>query len=219
MNMKSHTMEIQQRKKKMSGYIDLPDGKKLVTHKTNQIPDFPNEEVNVQATLRADIPSYLVVADNVAVANNTNLLSIFNNTAKRVRIQRISVYVRTPAENSIVLQVGYINSAPIGSTNAIITRFAADYPPNDATPLTDLVNAKILPTSPNPIANINLGGAAIPLSSTNPSTFQKHDLFKVDGNGSALILRPNAQDGITITDVGQTATGGNITIEVILTLD
>lgn len=195
--------------------IDLPDGKKLVVFETNQHPDFTGTSINIQETLRADIPTYLVVGDNITPANNTNLLSIFNNisTGKRIRIQRVSAYPRATGNNAIVLQIGYIDSSPSGGTDTTFSRFAADFPDNETAP--DGIISKVLPTSPNPIAGINLGGTVLNLNSS--STLRKETLFKVEGNGSALQLRPT-EDGITIRQVAGSNQGA-VTLEVLFTLD
>ena len=195
--------------------IDLPDSKKLVVFETNQHPDFTGTSINIQETLRADIPTYLIVGDNITPANNTNLLSIFNNisTGKRIRIQRISAYPRTTANNQPVLQIAYINSSPTGGTDATFSRFAADFPDNETAP--NGVISKVLPSSPNPIAGINLGGNIVNL--TNGAGLRKFDLFSVTGNGSALQLRAG-QDGITIRQVAGSNTG-TLTLEVLFTLD
>lgn len=196
--------------------ITLPDAKKLVVFETDQHPDFSGISINVQETLRADIPSYLVTADNVTLQSSpTNLLSIFNNISggKRIRIQQISAYPRSTATNTVVLQVGYINAVPTGGTDALFTKLAADFPSNQTAP--NGVISKVLPTSPNPIANIILGGDIISLDSG--SDLKKHTLFEVKGNGSALQLRPTL-DGITVRQVSGTNLG-TVTIEVMFTLD
>lgn len=189
-------------------YIELPDTKKLVVFETNQHPDFPATSVNVQETLIADIPTYSVVADNIAPALNKNIISIFNNlTTKRIRIQQVYVYPRTAANNTITLQLGYINSAPTGGTDLNIARYAADFPTSSN------VIAQSENTSPNPIANTLFGGITF-----NLNTAGTYIIFEKKSNCSALQLRPNGQDGITVRQVVGSATG-SISVHVVFTLD
>lgn len=193
-------------------YIELPDTKKLVVFETNQHPDFPATSVNIQETLIADIPTYTVVADNISPALNKNIISIFNNLAtKRIRIQEVYVYPRTAANNNITLQLGYINSAPTGGTDLNISRFAADFNAPPAAP--NNVVAQSENTSPNPVANTIFGGITFNLNAAGT-----HIIFEKKSNYSALQLRPNGQDGITVRQVVGSSTG-SISVHVVFTLD
>lgn len=192
-------------------FIELPDTKKLVVFETDQHPDFPATSINIQETLTADIPTYTVVADNITPGLNKNILSIFNNlTTKRIRVQSVYVYPRAAANNTVVLQLGYINSIPTGGTDITVQRFAADFQPPPAPPNTLIAQSEN--TLPNPIAGIIFGGITFNLN--NAATYT---IFEKKGNSSALQLRPG-QDGITIRQVAGAGTGA-LTAQFILTLD
>ncbi|HTH21808.1 MAG TPA: hypothetical protein VL854_06290, partial [Nitrososphaeraceae archaeon] len=179
-------------------------------------PDNPTDDTSIQEYLRADIATYLAVGDNIS-CSNAKLFSLFNNSGFRLCIQKISVIPRVPATNTIFLSIGYINSTPTGGTDGLVNKYSVAYPPTGASPptLISLVPCKKLPTSPNGVANVNLGNEIVNLTGTLKLTRQT--IFTVEGNGSALILRPG-QDGITIEQVAQTATGGAVTLEVLFTL-
>ena len=195
-------------------FIQLPDGKRLIVFETDRHPDHQGTSVNIQEVLGADIPTYIATADNVATANNTNLLSVFNNNAvgKRIRIQHIYAYPRSNAANTIVLQVGYSNTVPAGGTEADFVRIAADFDDRPAAP--DTILTKIGSTT-NPIAGTILGGAILNLN----SDFKNVDLFKKQGNYSAIQLRGQPdEEGIVIRQVAGSNTG-TVTIHVVFTLD
>lgn len=199
-------------------FIELPDGKKLIVFETDRHPDFLTQLVNIQETLTADIPTYMVVADGVATGINTNLLSVFNNLSaaigKRIRIQHIYAYPRTAANNTISLQVGYSNTIPAAGTEATsFTRLAADFDDRPAT-APNTILTKIGSTT-NPLAGLILGGTTINLN----ADFKSYDLFKKDANYSAIQLRsqPNAE-GIVIRQVAGGNTG-TVSVIVIFTLD
>lgn len=124
---------------------------------------------------------------------------------------------RTLANNVITLRIGYINASPTGGTDGIVSKYAVDYPPSGSTPaqLLSFVPVKLLPTAPNAAANVILGSDIVALNTG--LKHQKQNLFSVDGNGSALILR-NGLDGITIEQIAQTATGGSVTFGILFTL-
>ena len=199
-------------------FFTLPDGNKLAIYKPGigNDPDNPTDDTSIQEYLRADIATYLAVGDNISVSN-AKLFSLFNNSGFRLCIQKISVIPRVPATNTIFLSIGYINSTPTGGTDGLVNKYSVAYPPTGANPptLISLVPCKKLPTSPNGVANVNLGNEIVNLTATLKLTRQT--IFTVEGNGSALILRPG-QDGITIEQVAQTATGGAVTLEVLFTL-
>lgn len=197
-------------------FIALPDGKRLVIFETDRHPDFKGTVINIQETLLADIPSYMVVADNVATAINTNLLSVFNNLSatvnKRIRIQHIYCYPRSTAANTVTLQVGYSNVSPAGGTEANFTRMAADFDDRPAAPNTVLTKVG---STTNPIAGIILGGTTLSLN----DSFKTYDLFKKDANYSAIQLRPQPNaEGIIVRQVAGSNTG-TLTIHVVFTLD
>ena len=194
-------------------FFELPDGNKLATFNPGigNDPDNPTDDISIQETLRADVATYLAVGDNISVSN-AKLFSLFNNSGFRLRIQKISVIPRTPANNTIFLQVGYINATPSGGTDGLVNKLSVDYPPTGASPptLISLVPCKKLPTSPNGVSGVNLGNEIVNLTST--LNLRKQPIFQVEGNGSALILRTGS-DGITIEQIGQTGTGGAVTFE------
>lgn len=194
-------------------FISLPDGKRLVVFETDRHPDFLTTLVNVQETLKADIPTYMVTADNVATANNSNLLSVFNNlTSKRIRIQHVYCYPRTTAANTITLQIGYSSTSPAGGTEATFSRLAADFDDRPAAP--DTVVTKVGSTT-NPIAGVILGGTTLSLN----DSFKTYDLFRPVGNSSSIQLRPQPdEEGIIIRQVAGSNTG-TITVHVVFTLD
>ena len=195
-------------------FIQLPDGKRLIVFETDRHPDHQGTLVNVQEVLQADIPTYIVTADAVAAANNTNLLSVFNNNnvGKRIRIQHVYAYSRSSANNTILLQIGYSNTVPAGGTEAIFTRLAADFDDRPAAPNTILT--KINSTT-NPVANIILGGARITLN----AEVRNIDLFRKQSNYSSIQLRPQPNaEGIVIRQVAGGNTG-TVTIHVVFTLD
>lgn len=194
-------------------FFALPDGNKLAIYKPGigNDPDNPTDDISIQETLRADVATYLAVGDNIS-CSNAKLLSLFNNSGARLCIQKISVIPRTPANNTIFLSIGYINASPTGGTDGLVNKYSVAYPGSN---LITLVPCKKLPTAPNGVANVNLGNEIVNLTST--LALKKQDIFKVEGNGSALILRPGL-DGITIEQIAQTATGGAVTLEVLFTL-
>lgn len=193
-------------------YIELPDGKKLIVFETNQHPDFPATTVNVQETLTADIPTYQVVADNIAPALNKNILSIFNRLqTKRIRIQSVFVYPRSLANHTVTLQLGYINAEPTGGTDLTLVKHAFDFPNNPAAP--DDVVAKAEATA-TPIAGIIFGG-----STFSVNTAGKYSIFEASRNSSALQLRAGGLDGIVLRQVTGAGTTGTLTAHVVFTLD
>jgi hypothetical protein len=191
----------------------MPDGTRLVVFSTDQHPDISGT-ANIQEILKADIPTYQITAENVALTSGKNLLSVFNNLpSKRIRIQNVYAYPRTSANNAVTIQLGYINSVPVSGTSpASFSAFAIDFPNNPAAPnnIVHLVGN----TSPQPLSGVVLGGNKISLSSPDQS-----EIFSADRarNGSALQLRPTL-DGVTAKQVDGGATG-SLNIHVILTLD
>ena len=195
-------------------FIELPDGKRLVTFQTSSHPDISGE-VNIQESLKADIPTYQITAENVSLTSGKNLLSIFNNlnTGNRIRVQNVYAYPRTSANNAITLHLGYINSVPIsGTSTGSFSAFAVDFPPNLAPP--NNIVSVIGNTSPAPFSGVVLGGNRIALNEADQS-----EIFSADRarNGSALQLRPTL-DGITVKQVEGGATG-TLNCHVIFTLD
>ena len=195
-------------------FIELPDGKKLIVFETDRHPDHQGTTVNIQEVLQADIPTYIVTADGVTPGLNTNLLTVFNNNnvSKRIRIQHVYAYSRSSANNTILLQIGYSNTVPVGGTEAIFARLAADFDDRPAAPNTILTKVG---SSTNPVANIILGGARITLN----AEVRNIDLFRKQSNYSSIQLRgqPNAE-GIIIRQVAGSNTG-TVTIHVVFTLD
>lgn len=192
--------------------IDLPDGKKLVVYETNQHPDFSGTSINIQEVLNADIPTYQIVADNIAPALNKNILAIFNRLAtKRIRIQEVYVYPRTLANHVITLQLGYINAVPTGGTDLPLIKHSADFPNNAASP-NDVV-AKAEATA-SPIAGQIFGG-----STFSVNTAGTYIIFSKTGNGSALQLRAGGLDGLVLRQTVGAGTTGTITAHLVFTLD
>lgn len=200
-----------------AGFKELPDGTKLVVFFTDQLPEFLGEIVNFQTILHSDIPTYSVVADNVSPALNKNILSVFNNlsappspAAKRIRVQEVYVYPRTAANNTITLQLGYINAIPTGGTDLSVINHAADFVNPPAPPNTVL--AQTGNTAPNPLADLIFGGITF-----NLNTPGRYPIFEKKWNMSSLQLRPTL-DGLTLRQVNGGATG-TITAHFILTVD
>lgn len=194
-------------------FIQLPDGKRLVVYETDQHPDFSGTSINIQETLNADIPTYQIVADNIAPAANKNILSVFNRlSTKRVRIQQVYVYPRTLANHTITLQLLYINTLPTGGTDISLLKHSADFPSNPAAP-NDLV-AKSEATV-TPVAGVNPFGG----STFSVNVAGSYVIFESKRNGSALQLRPGGLDGLTLRQVTGTGTTGTISAHLILTLD
>ena len=195
----------------------LPDGKNLLIYKTNQHPDFPQTEINVNEGLTADLPSYQVVADGIAPSVNKNILAIFNRTPKRIRIQSIHCYVKSLGNNNIVVQVGYINALPTGGAAAVLGKHAFDFPNNGTAP-NDLVilrdNSPTSAISASPVAGISFGGASFSVNAVG-----NYNLFMPFRNMSALQLRPNGVEGIVIFVPVASSALGTITTHVGLTLD
>ena len=194
-------------------FIQLPDGKRLVVYETDQHPDFSGTSINIQENLIADIPTYQVVADNIAPAANKNILSIFNSLlTKRVRIQEVYVYPRTLANHTITLQLLYINSTPTGGTDISLLKHSADFASNPAAPnnLVAKSEATVTPTS----GVSPFGGATF--SVNTPGSYI---IFESKRNGSSLQLRPGGVDGLTLRQVTGTGTTGTISAHLTLTLD
>lgn len=193
-------------------YIELPDTKKMVVFETNQHPDFSGTSINVQETLGADIPTYQVVADNVAPALNKNIIAIFNRIpTKRIRIQEVYVYPRSLANHVVTLQLGYINTLPTGGTDLSLIKHSYDFP-NNPDPPSDLV-AKSEATV-TPIAGYIFGGVTFSVN-----TAGKYTVFKPEHNASALQLRAGGVDGIVLRQVTGSGTTGTLTAHVVFTLD
>lgn len=192
--------------------IDLPDGKKLVVFETNQHPDFSGTSINVQETLGADIPTYSVVADNIAPALNKNILSIFNSLpTKRIRIQQVYVYPKTLANHVITLQLGYIDSVATGGTNLTINRLAADFPTPPAAPNTVIAQTGSTNT---PVANILFGGATFSVNVAGV-----YNIFQKSTNGSAIQLRAGGLDGLVLRQTAGAGTTGTLSVHLVFTLD
>ena len=192
--------------------IELPDGKKLIVFETNQHPDFIGDSVNINEELKADIPTYTAVADDIAPALNKNIISVFNNVPdKRIRIQEVYVYPRTLANHIITLQLGYIGTNPTtGGSSITIQKYAADFPNNPASPNGIEVRTGATAT---PTAGIIFGGSTF--SVNNPG---KYTIFESVRNSSALQLRPTL-DGLVLRQVTGSGTTGTITAHVVFTLD
>lgn len=199
-------------------FYPLSDGNKLGFFKTEigDDPDNPEIEIGISEIIGADIASYVAVGNGIAVSN-AKLFSIFNKTPKRLRIHKINVIPFVPANNVVFLSLGYINQEPSGGTDGIVSKLAFDYPPNGANPptLISLVPCKKLPTSPNAVAGVNLGNEVVNL--TAGVGMKKQTIF--ERLSSSIILRPyntenSTGDGLTIEQVGQTATGGQVYFEV-----
>jgi hypothetical protein len=193
----------------------LPDNSRLVVFKTNAHPDISGEVV-IQEGLKADIPTYQITADNVVPASGKNLLSVFNNiSGVRIRVQQIYAYARASGNNSMAIQVGYINSVPVsgaGTTASTFTGFATDFAPNPSPP--DNIVHMIGNTTPVPVTGVFLGGNRVSLS--QPNTF---DIFNANDfrNGSALQLK-GGQDGIVVKQMDGGALG-TVSIHAVLTRD
>lgn len=193
----------------------LPDGTRLVVFATNSHPDISGT-ANIQEQLRADIPTYQVTADAVVPASGKNLLSLYNNiSGVRIRVQQIYAYARASGNNSMAIQVGYINSVPVsgtGTTASTFTGFATDFPANPSPP-SNIVHM-IGNTSPAPVAGVVLGGNRVSLSTPN-----KYDIFNANDfrNGSALQLK-GGQDGVVVKQMDGGATG-TVTVHAVFTLD
>lgn len=194
--------------------IDLPDGKKLVVFETDRHPDFLGTSINVQEVLGADIPTYTIVADNVSPALNKNILTIFNNLpTKRIRVQEVFVYPKTGANNTITLQLGYINSIPVGGTDASINKHAADFDSPPAPPNTLI--AVTGNTSPAPVAGLIYGG-----NTFNLNTAATYIIYEKKGNASALQLRPQPNaEGLVLRQTAGSGTTGSLCAHFIVTLD
>ena len=195
------------------GFQTLPDNSRLVVFKTSSHPDISGE-VSIQETLKADIPTYQISAEGVTLASGKNLLSVFNNLpTSRIRVQNVYAYPRTSANNSVTIQLGYINSVPIsGTATGAFNRFAIDFPNNPNPP--DNIVHLVGNTSPAPLSGQILGGNRIAMNLPNQS-----EIFSADRarNGSALQLRPTL-DGITVKQVEGGSTG-TLNCHVIFTLD
>lgn len=192
-------------------FITLPDGKRVVTFETSAHPDISGV-VTIPLGLKADIPTYQITAEGVTLASGKNLLSVFNNLpSNRIRIQEVYAYPRTSANNAVTIQLGYINSIPSGGSDASFTAFAVDFPANPAPP--DNVVHKVGNTLPAIVSGIVLGGNRIGMNTTN-----RYSIFTEARNGSAMQLRPNGVDGITIKQVDGGSTG-TLNCHVIFTLD
>ena len=193
----------------------LPDGKRLVVFQTFNHPDISGE-ANIQEFLRADIPTYKIVADGIVPASGKNLLSVFNNVSgSRIRVQNVTAYPRLSGNNSFTIQIGYINSVPTSGTGTVATtfnKFATDFPSNPAAPAQVVSMAGN--TSPAPVAGVILGGNRISLS--QPNSVDVFDANKYR-NGSALQLRPQ-EDGVVIKQMDGGALG-TVTTELVFTLD
>jgi hypothetical protein len=194
-------------------FQELPDGKRLVVFETNQHPDISGT-VNIQATLKADIPTYQISVEGVTLTSGKNLITVFNNLpTKRIRVQNVYAYARTSANNAVTLSLGYINSGPTDGTSGVnFAAFAVDFANNPAPP--NNIQYRTANTSPQPISGVVLGGNRISLSTPN-----QYEIFSADRarNGSALQLRPT-QDGITVKQVDG-GTTGTLNCHVIFTLD
>jgi len=189
----------------------LPDGTRLVVFSTTSHPDISGT-ANIQESLKADIPTYQISAENVSLTSGKNIVSVFNNlTTNRIRVQNIYAYPRTSANNSVTLVMGYINANLSGGTPASFTPFAADFPPNTGG---NVVVHQVGNTAPQPISGLIFGGNRISLSNPDQS-----EIFSADRarNGSAVQLRP-LQDGITVKQVDG-GTTGTLNVHVIFTLD
>lgn len=193
-------------------YIELPDTKKLVVFETNQHPDFLTTSINIQENLDADIPTYQIVADNIAPALNKNILCIFNRLAtKRIRIQEVSVYPRSLANHVVTLQLGYINTLPTGGTDLPLIKHSYDFP-NNPDPPNDLI-AKSEATV-TPVAGFIFGGVTFSVN-----TAGKYTIFKPERNSSALQLRAGGLDGLVVRQVTGSGTTGTLTANMVFTLD
>lgn len=194
-------------------FTTLPDATRLVVFETNQHPDISGT-VHIQETLKADIPTYQITAEGVVPASGKNLLSVFNNLpTKRIRVQNVYAYPRVSGNNSVTLQLGYINSVPIsGTAVGNFAAFAVDFP-NNAAPPNNIVHV-IGNTSPQPLSGVVLGGNRIGLNTTD-----QYEIFSADRarNGSSLQLRPQS-DGVTVKQV-EGGTAGTLNVHVIFTLD
>jgi hypothetical protein len=195
-------------------FIDLPDGKKLVVFETNQHPDFTGTSINIQETLSADIPTYQVVADNIAPGLNKNILAIFNNLpTKRIRVQEVYVYPRTTANHVITLQLLYINAAPTGGTDITLLKHSADFPNNPSPPNNIIAKSESTAT---PVAGISpFGGATFSVNQAGTYII----FAPPNRNGSALQLRQGGLDGLVLRQVTGTGTTGTITAHMTFVLD
>jgi hypothetical protein len=193
----------------------LPDGKRIVVFQTSSHPDISGE-ANIQEGLKADIPTYQVTADNVVPASGKNLLTVFNNiSGVRIRVQQVYAYARASGNNSMVIQLGYINSVPVsgtGTTASAFTGFATDFPPNP-TPPNNIVHM-IGNTTPAPVSNVFLGGNRLSLSTPNSVDIFNANNFR---NGSALQLK-GGQDGVVVKQMDGGALGA-VTIHAVFALD
>ena len=196
-------------------FQELPDGKRLVVFETSSHPDISGV-VNIQETLKADLPTYQVTADAVVPASGKNIISVFNNiSGTRIRVQNVYAYPRASGNNSVCLQLGYINSAPVSGAATLastFTAFATDFPQNPPPP--NNIIHMTANTTPAPVAGVVLGGNRISLSAPD-----KCDIFSAGDfrNGSALQLK-GAQDGIVVKQMDG-GTTGTITCHVVFTLD
>lgn len=193
----------------------MPDGKRMVVFQTFSHPDISGE-ANIQEFLRADIPTYKIVADGVVPASGKNLLSVFNNVSgTRIRVQNVSCYPRASGNNSMVIQIGYITSAPTSGTGTVATlfnKFATDFPSNPSPPFNIIHMAGN--TSPAPVAGVILGGNRLSLSTPNGVSIFDSNSYR---NGSAFQLK-GGEDGLVIKQMDGGALG-TVTTELVFTLD
>lgn len=195
----------------------LPDGKNLLGYSTNQHPDFAGTDIFINEGLNADIPTYQFVADGVAATTGKNVLAVFNRTPKRVRIQYVYCYPRTLGNNTVTVQLGYINALPTGGAAINAIKHAFDNPDNPAAPNNVVALKDNSPTSAivaSPIAGVIFGGTTF---SNNAAG--KYDIFNPVRNMSALQLRPNSQDGIILVVSNASSALGTFTSHVGITLD
>lgn len=196
-------------------FTTLPDNTRLVVFSTNSHPDISGT-VFIQEQLRADIPTYQITADAIVPASGKNLLTVFNNiSGTRIRVQQIYAYARASGNNSMAIQVGYINSAPVSGTGTVATTFtgfATDFPVNPPSPNNIIHMAGN--TSPAPVAGVFLGGNRLSLSTPNSVDIFNANNFR---NGSALQLK-GGQDGIVVKQMDG-GTLGTVTTHAVFTLD
>ena len=197
------------------GFQTLPDNTRLVVFKTSSHPDISGE-VSIQEFLKADIPTYKIVADGVVPASGKNLLSVFNNVSgTRIRVQNVNTYPRASGNNSMTIQIGYIGSAPTSGTGTIATsfnKFATDFPDNPAPPFNIVSMGGNV--NPAPVAGVILGGNRMSLSTPNSIDIFDANKYR---NGSALQLK-GGQDGVVIKQMDGGVTG-TVTTELVFTLD
>lgn len=188
-------------------------GAKQVVFNRNTLPGVTGD-VYYQYVRLAQPPTYMCAVDNSMAVSGKNHLTIFNRTARRLRVEHIYAHPHT-ANNSgipVVLQVGVTVTEPTDGTTIQVRKYASDFADNPAAPNDLMVRTGATMAT---ISGYFLGGGIVNMGSNTQQKITA-TLFKKDVDHSSMQLLNG--EGVVIKQANGTGSG-SMSVYAIVTLD